>query len=95
MSDLPDRPHDGEFYCFQMWVNKATSWIGGTNPLCADAKNRICRNGADMMRARDEDAFPVRFWFGEGPIKTKKELRKSQAVARKAMKLQYLWRFAR
>jgi len=29
--------------------------------ICFDAKNRICRNGADFKRARDEDAFPVRW----------------------------------
>jgi len=93
MSELPDRPADGEFHCFQTWVNKATSWIGGTNPLCADAQGRICRIGADFMRARDEGAFPVRFWFGAGPIKTAAELRKSQRQARAALKLQYPWRY--
>jgi hypothetical protein len=29
--------------------------------ICFDAKGRICRNGADFMRARDEDQFPVRW----------------------------------
>jgi hypothetical protein len=94
MTELPTRPADGEFTTFQEWVNKATSWIGGTNPLCADAKNRICTRGADMQRAHDEGAFPVRFWFGAGPIKTQKEMRKSQAAARKALKLQYPWRYS-
>jgi hypothetical protein len=29
--------------------------------LCFDTKGRRCRNGADMMRARDEGCFPVRY----------------------------------
>jgi hypothetical protein len=66
MSDLPDRAPDGQFTNYQQWVNKARSWIGDTNALVADAKGRICRIGLDMMRARDEGAFPVRFWFDEG-----------------------------
>ncbi|WP_264812236.1 hypothetical protein, partial [Gluconacetobacter sacchari] len=45
-------------------------------------KGRICKNGGDMMRARDEGAFPVRFWFGEGS-QTAKEQRRSQIAARK------------
>jgi hypothetical protein len=92
---LPSRPHDGQFASFTQWVNKATSWIGGTNPLCADARGRICRNGADMMRARDEDAFPARYWFDEGPRVAPKDRREDQAAHHKAMKLQYPWRYAR
>lgn len=42
---------------FQTWVNKASTWVNGGT--CMDAKGRICTIGADMMRARDEDAFPV------------------------------------
>lgn len=42
---------------FQTWVNKASTWINGG--ICLDAKGRQCRTGADMMRARDEGAFPV------------------------------------
>jgi hypothetical protein len=29
--------------------------------LCFDTKGRRCRNGKDMMRARDEGCFPVRY----------------------------------
>ena len=90
---IPTREPDGEFACFQTWVNKATSWIGGQNPLCVDAKDRICRNGGDFMRARDEGAFPVRFWFGEGGMDAD-ELAKSKRQHRAAMKLHYPWRFA-
>lgn len=42
---------------FQTWVNKGSTWVNGGT--CMDAKGRICKIGADMMRARDEDAFPV------------------------------------
>lgn len=78
----PARDPDGNFPCFQTWVNKATSWIGGTNPICFDAKGRRCRIGADFMRARDEETFPVYFWFGEGD-ETPVQQRKSQRLAAK------------
>jgi protein gp37 len=42
---------------FQTWVNKASTWVNGG--ICLDAKGRQCSIGADMMRARDEGAFPV------------------------------------
>ena len=88
---LPDRKPDGEFATFATWVNKATSWIGGENALCADAKGRVCRNGGDFMWARDEEAFPVRFWLGAGP-ETPAEQRRSQRAAARAMRLHYPWR---
>lgn len=81
---LPTREADGEFVSFQQWVDKAASWIGGTNPLCADAQGRVCRCGGDMMRARDEGAFPVRFWFGEGG-QTAKQQRRSRAATRRVI----------
>jgi hypothetical protein len=59
----PKGEPDGEFHCFATWVNKAPSWIGGTGAKCFDAKDRPCRMGADMMRARDEGTFPVRYYF--------------------------------
>ncbi len=61
--NLPIRKPDGEFINFAEWVNKAALWIGGTDPICADSLGRICRNGKDFIRARDENAFPVRFWW--------------------------------
>lgn len=64
--EIPTTEQDGEFATFQQWVRHATSWIGGENALCVDTNNRICRNGGDFMRARDEGAFPVRFYFGAG-----------------------------
>lgn len=90
----PDRPHDGQFHSFENWVNKATAWIGGTNPLCADAKGRVCRIGRDFIRARDEDAFPVRFWCDAGPL-TPAQKEKSVQQAKAAMRLQYPWRYSR
>lgn len=83
-SALPVRMPDGEFGSFEEWVNKAASWIGGTNPLCADAKGRVCEMGQDFMRARDEGAFPVRFWYGEGK-QTKARQRKSRRAAEKSL----------
>lgn len=81
---LPDREPDGQFACFQTWVNKATSWIGGTNALCADAKGRVCRIGADFMRADQEGTFPVRFWFGEGR-QTPQQQAESRRATRRAL----------
>lgn len=88
---LPDRKPDGDFSSFETWVCKAASWIGGTNPLCVDAKDHVCKSGADMQRARDEGAFPVRFWHGEGD-QTPKEQRKARRSHKAAMKLNYPWR---
>ncbi len=51
----------GEFESHQKWVQKAASWIGGIGAKCYDAKGRRCRIGADFARARDENAFPVRY----------------------------------
>lgn len=90
---IPAREPDGEFTTFYSWVNHATSWIGGTNPLCADALGRICRNGDDFHRARDEGAFPVRYWFGAGGQTSEEHLR-SIAETRKALKVQYPLRIA-
>lgn len=89
---VPGREPDGQFNSFQSWVNKAAAWIGGTNPLCADAKDRICRIGKDFMLARDEDAFPVRFWYGEGG-QTPMQQRKAKVQHKAAMKLLYPWRY--
>ena len=61
----------------QQWVNRASrvltahprynEGIDYMEPhpfkaVCFDAKGRLCRNGGDMARARDEDAFPV-YWL--------------------------------
>ncbi len=89
---IPERKPDGEFSCFETWVNKATSWIGGMNAACFDAKDRRCLNGGDMVRARDENAFPVRFWYGEdGQSKAEQKRRKRNAEA--SLKIMYPWRY--
>jgi hypothetical protein len=62
---VPEGPADGEFATFIQWVNKASSWIGFTGSKCFDARNRPCRMGQDFMRARDEGAFPVRWYSPE------------------------------
>lgn len=77
---VPAHDPDGQFDTFARWVNKATSWIGGKNPYCADAKGRRCLLGADFMLADQEGAFPVRFWFGEGG-QTAQEQRKNARLA--------------
>lgn len=59
----PEGEADGEFSTHMKWVNHASSWIGGTGAKTFDAKDRPCRSGADMQRARDEDAFPVRWYY--------------------------------
>ena len=88
---IPDREPDGSFTSMTTWINKATSWIGGMNALCVDAKDRVCRCGGDFQRAHDENAFPVRFYYGAGG-ETEDEQRKSWQRAKKALKLQYPWR---
>lgn len=52
----------GEFDTFVTWVNKAPSWIDN-EAVCIDNLGRRCRIGGDFMRARDENAFPVRFFW--------------------------------
>lgn len=88
---IPEGRPDGEFWCMATWINKATSWIGGMNALCVDAKDRVCRNGGDFQRAHDEGAFPVRFYYGAGG-ETEAEQRRSWHRAKRALKLQYPWR---
>lgn len=59
---MPEGEPDGSFRSFNTWVSKAASWIGWTGARCYDTQGRPCRTGEDMMRARDEDAFPV-VWY--------------------------------
>lgn len=89
---VPNRKPDGYFDCFETWVNKATSWIGGTNPVCYDAADRQCNIGKDFARARDENTFPVRFWYGEGN-QTPAQQRQSKRNAKAALKAMYPWRY--
>lgn len=62
---------EGEFRDFADWVSFASKRLTVAsdsvgNPLsaiCVDALGRRCHNGKDFMRARDEGAFPVRYFF--------------------------------
>lgn len=63
---------EGEFVSYQDWVNFASKRLtvafsivtGAQVPaICVDAFGRRCTCGGDMMRARDEGAFPVRYFF--------------------------------
>jgi hypothetical protein len=58
---------EGQFTTFETWVNKASSWID-KDAVCIDAKGRRCLIGRDFMRARDEGAFPVRFFWNCEPL---------------------------
>lgn len=62
---------EGQFDTFDDWVNHASRALTGETgsmgePLaafCVDTKGRRCHIGSDFMRARDEEAFPVRYFF--------------------------------
>jgi hypothetical protein len=63
---------EGEFNSYGDWVNFASKRLtvaaslvtGAQVPaICVDALGRRCTCGGDFMRARDEDAFPVRYFF--------------------------------
>lgn len=62
---------EGEFRDFTDWVNFASKRLtvarhrsGATMPsVCIDAFGRRCVIGGDFMRARDEGAFPVRYFW--------------------------------
>ncbi len=61
----PEGEPDGEFATHTTWINKAASWIGWRGASCFDAKDRPCWNGADFMRANEEGAYPVRWYWPE------------------------------
>lgn len=69
----------GQFTDFDDWVNWASRRIGeNASPvdgcghqqeaICVDTKGWRCQVGADFMRARDENTFPIYyFWNCEDP----------------------------
>lgn len=69
------------FDSFVVWVNKASSWLTRRGPhvkaICLDVRGRLCADGADFMRARDEGAFPVRWLW---PDQVAAELAEVHAV---------------
>lgn len=88
----PAREPDGQWSSMQDWINRATRDIGGMNAVCFDAKDRRCQIGRDFQRAKDEDAYPVRFWHGEGE-QSPAEQRRSAKRAEEVLRLQYPWRY--
>ncbi len=62
---------EGEFRDFQDWVSFAHKRLtvasdsngAALSAICVDTLGRRCHNGRDMMRARDEGTFPVRYFF--------------------------------
>lgn len=60
----------GQFDTFNQWVAQASRVLTGgvdsngceMRAMCVDSLGRRCHNGKDFMRARDENTFPV-FYF--------------------------------
>lgn len=61
----------GQFDTFAQWVNSAPQRLSHARDsngypmaaICVDALGRRCHNGRDFARARDENAFPVRYFW--------------------------------
>jgi len=63
----------GQFDTFNDWVNHASRALTGNTleggigndvaAFCVDTKGRRCSCGYEFMRARDEAAFPVRYFI--------------------------------
>ncbi len=57
--------YNQQFDSFDQRVNKASSWLTRrgirVHAICYDTQGRLVSNGGDFMRARDENAFPVRW----------------------------------
>ena len=58
---------EGQFDSHQDWVNRAQRVLSVPDhkpkAICVDAKGRRCHIGADMRRASEEGAFPVRYFW--------------------------------
>ena len=73
----------GEFRSFEDWVSFATARLTGCldsngheiSAICVDALGRRCANGRDMAQARDENAFPVRYFWECEPGPSREETR--------------------
>lgn len=56
----------GQFNSLEHWVATARNRLAGSRgSACFDQKGRLCLNGADFKRARDENAFPVVYFLPE------------------------------
>ncbi len=53
----------GKFRNFENWVNSASRYLYKKDSICIDSKGRRCFIGKDFMRARDENAFPVYYFW--------------------------------
>jgi len=77
--------HDQRFDTFQQWVNKASSWLTRRGEhvkvICFDQKGRLVSNGGDMMRARDEGAFPVEWVWPEQAVEAVMKARSTPTPA--------------
>ena len=67
-----------EFESFNQWINHASDWLtshenynkdGHFKAVLIDSVGRICTSGQCMMRARDDNTFPVRWWWPDQVIK--------------------------
>ena len=58
-----------QFDTFDQWVARASSWLTRYEgkAICFDSRGRQCHMGREMMRARDENAFPV-FWIWDWQV---------------------------
>lgn len=72
----------GEFRDFDDWVSKATNRLTGTydpmmgnevSAICVDAFGRRCTVGGHFRRAKEEGAFPVRFFWDCEPPSSRKD----------------------
>jgi hypothetical protein len=73
----------GEFHSHQDWVNRAQRTLSVQEhmpkAICVDAMGRRCHIGKDMARARDEDAFPVRYFWECEPVAAPVQAEQAQA----------------
>lgn len=67
--------HNQQFDSFDEWENRAELWLGVDIPwaTCIDARDRIVKSRGDFTRARDENAFPVRWYWSGQTIKLVRE----------------------
>ena len=60
-----------QFDTFEQWVTYASSVLTSHpdydenffRAVCFDSLGRRCQIGRDFMRARDENTFPIKWWW--------------------------------
>lgn len=65
-----------EFRTFDEWVNKASSRLGHLSDrhhvlICLDKEGNACHIGADFMKARDNNLFPVTAFLIQRSVNSK------------------------